>query len=137
MSETQTETSRVRVEELQTTTAENPDYQFILEENMRLLREVESLSKTALNYDQKTTELQKQITQRDLKLAKSKAFSRIRKFVAVLHVLLAIGVGGFGPTLWLLRRAPAEAWWGIAGGFVWLLATTAWIDTLADNERNQ
>lgn len=138
MSAQQPEPAKVRVAEPETATAEDKkDYQFLLEENLRLLREVETLSKAALSYDQKTAELKKQITERDLKLAKSKTFSKIRKFVMMLHIPLGIGVGALGPTLWLLHRAPADACWGIAGGVLWLLVTTLGIDHLADQERNQ
>lgn len=135
---TQPEPAKVRVAEPETATAQDrKDYQFLLEENLRLLREVEALSKTALTYDQKTAELRKQVTDRDLKLAKSKTFAKLRKFFATLHILLGLGVGALGPTLWLTHRSPAEACWGILGGVVWLIATTVYIDYLADEEKRQ
>lgn len=132
MSGQQPEPAKVRVAEPETATAEDKkDYQFLLEENLRLLREVETLSKAALSYEQKTAELKKQVTDRDLKLAKSKTFSKLRKFIAAFHILLGIGVGSFGPALWLTHRAPPEACWGILGGVVWLIVTTLYIDALA------
>lgn len=133
MTTQKTEPTKVRVTEPETA-EDKKDYQFLLEENLRLLREVEALSKAALSYDQKTAELKKQVTDRDLKLAKSKTFSKLRKFVAALHILLGLGVGALGPALWLTHRAPADACWSILGGVVWLIVATSYINSLANKE---
>lgn len=135
---TQPEPAKVRVAETATATAQDKkDYQFLLEENLRLLRDVDDLSKAALQYAAKTAELKKQITDRDLKLAKSKTFAKLRKFFAAFHILLGLGAGALGPVLWLTNKAPAEACWGIAGGVIWLIIATSYIDALAVEELNR
>lgn len=113
------------------------DYQILLEENNRLLREVETLSKTALGYEQKISDLKGMISVRDLQLSKPKSVQIGRKILAIFHILFGLGLGAFGPVLWLLGKASSDACWGIAGGVVWLIATTVYIDYLSDQEKEE
>jgi hypothetical protein len=113
---------------------EQKDYQFLLEENLELLRETEKHSREVAKYERELSKLKEQLAVQNAKLAKPKAFSQLRKFVMFLHVALSIGAGAFGPILWLNHLAPADACWSIVGGVLWLAIASAFISAMADEE---
>ncbi len=113
---------------------EQRDFQFLLEENLELLRDAEKFSKEALKYEKEISKLKEQLAIQNYKLARPRAFAQLRKFVMFLHVVLSIGVGALGPILWLKHLAPAEACWGIAGGVLWFAIASACIHGMADDE---
>lgn len=115
--------------------SEQKDYQFFLNENLELLRKNEQLSKAVLKKMETIQQLEREAAAQNLQLAKSRAFSKGRRFVMALHVVLSILTGSSGMILWLKHLAPPEACWSILGGLVWFGAATVYIHALAEDER--
>jgi hypothetical protein len=121
------------------TKTEQKDYQFILEENLELLRQAGKEKTQALADAKKIQELERALVQSRKETEEAKrvpwSYRKGRKIVLGLHVLLAVIAGFSGPALWYTHASPVEACWTALGGILWLVAATAYLDSLASDAR--
>lgn len=131
-----TEATKPQATELKT---EQKDYQFLLEENLELLRQAEKEKTQAIADVKKIQELERALVQSRKETEEAKripwSYRKGRKLVLALHVLLAVVAGFSGPALWYTHASPVEACWTALGGILWLIFATAYLDYLASDER--
>ena len=131
------ETSKVRVA-TQTKTAESdeaPDYQFLLEENMGLLRAQAQHSAEQLKLTERIGKLEADLAEAQVAAKKPISLRGWRKRLALFHVLFGIALGSSGLILWLRGFAPPEACLMVIPGLIWIFVSTIYLHSLADGER--
>ena len=130
------ETSKVRVA-TETKTAESdvaPDYQFLLEENMVLLRAQAQHSAEQLKLTEKIGKLETDLATARVAAKKPTSMKAWRKRIALFHIPFAIALGSSGLVLWLKHIAPAEACFMAIPGIIWMVISMIYLDGLADGE---
>ena len=131
------ETTKVRVA-TETKTAEAdeaPDYQFLLEENMSLLRAQTQHSAEQLKLTEKISKLEADLATAQVAAKKPTSLRTWRKRLALFHIPFAIALGSSGLVLWVKHLAPPEACFMALPGVVWMVASTIYLDSLASEER--
>lgn len=137
MSAQQPEPAKVRVAEPETATAEDKkDYQFLLEENLQLLRDADKVKGLALTESKKVQALQKELEELKTKDANRgvRGYRLGRRIVLGVHVVLSIMTGLSGLILWLKGISEPAACLMAIPGLIWLGIITSVIYGLAEEE---
>lgn len=115
---------------------EKKDYAALLNENLELMRRVTDLSTASQVLVTKRAEAERALAEEKAQKKAPGGYRRGRRIVLSLHVLLSIFTMAVGPYLWYHHLAPAEVNWLALPGLVWLVIVTAYISSLADDERH-
>lgn len=126
---------RVATETVSATAEPAPDYQFLLEENLGLLRVQAKHSEEKLRLTDKIGKLESSLNEAKEQLGKRTSMRAWRRRLAVFHIPLGIAVGCSGLVLWLKGFAPPHACFTGVAGALWVLIASLNIDSLASNER--
>lgn len=115
--------------------AETRDYQFLLEENLELLRAQNEGSKEQLKLHEQIKKLERQLAESKKILAKRTTLKAWRRRVALFHVPFGMLIASAGVALWLKHLAPPEAcFFSLLAGAVWTIGATMYLHSLASEE---
>jgi len=103
---------------------ETRDYQFLLNENIALLRDANKDAQQLLQAKKQLEELKKQLEQLEKSKSRMTFFGFVAKCAFTANFPLSIALALSGPALWLTHHSPAEACLTVIPGIIWFAVSS-------------